>query len=427
MIANLNDKNRIINLFANGMLSLMIYFVITVAIKPCSAQALSLKKVFKNDFIIGAALGYDEINGKYPDDIKMVTKQFNAISSAILEWSSINPKPGFYNFETADKYVDFGEKHKMFIIAHGLIWHQLVPEWIFKNKDGNITTRDTLLKRMRNHIFTLVGRYKGRISCWIVANEALENNGQLRKTKWLEIIGKDYLQKAFEYAHDADPNAKLYYNDYDLWMPAKRIAMIELIQELKSKGVHLDGVGIQGHWTIDYPSLDKVEETLVAFSKIGVRVMITEMDVSVLPRPGHHEGAEITDSYKQSEALNPYPHSLPDSMQNRLADRYVKIFELFHQYRNEIDGVTFWGINDRDSWRNDWPIKGRTDYPMLFDRSNQPKPAFYSVINNKKNVKDKKFHPAVTITPDVLILIDPSEEGPVKRAVQDLVRVLKKT
>lgn len=387
MTTDLTDNRITLRmLLENLQYSIIILFVIIIADGPCAAQNLSLKKVFKNDFMIGTALGYDEINGKYPDDIKMVKKQFNAISSAILEWNDINPIPGIYNFKAADKYVAFGEKNKMFIIAHGLIWHHLVPDWIFENKDGGITTRDTLLQRMRNYIFSVAGRYKGRINGWIVANEALENDGQLRKTKWLEIIGKDYLQKAFEYAHEADPDAKLYYNDYDLWMPAKRAAVIEMIHDLQSKGISVDGIGIQGHWTIDYPSPDKIEETLIAFTKLGVKVMITEMDVSVLPRPGHHEGAEITDSYEQSKALNPYPNNLPDSIQNKLTNRYAKIFELFHQYRYEINGVTFWGINDRDSWRNDWPIKERTDYPMLFDRSNQPKPAFYSVIKQFKKL-----------------------------------------
>jgi GH35 family endo-1,4-beta-xylanase/acetyl esterase/lipase len=351
-----------------------------IAGSPFPVQHPSLKDAFRNDFFMGAAMGYDEINGEHPGDTSLIKEQFNAVSSAVLEWNDINPRPGVYHFETADRYVAFGERNQLFIMAHGLIWHHLAPEWIFEDKEGRPATRDTLLQRMKRYIFTVAGRYKGRINGWIVANEALENNGGLRKTKWLEIIGKDYLQKAFEYAHEADPDAKLYYNDYDLWMPAKRAALVALVRDLRSKGVTLDGIGIQGHWSLDYPSLDSVAGAIADFSKLGVPVMITELDVSVLPRPGRHTGAEISDSYGQSRALDPYPGGLPDSMQHRLAERYGEIFALFHRYRGDIRGVTFWGANDGQSWRNDWPIKGRTDYPMLFDRSDRPKPAFYAVI-----------------------------------------------
>jgi arylsulfatase len=341
----------------------------------------TLKEIFKEDFKMGTAIGTDEINGLHPADTHLAQRQFNAVSSAVLEWSDINPQPGVYNFTTADRFVNLGEKNRMFVIAHGLIWHHLVPDWIFEDKDGHTTTRDTLLHRMRNYILTTVRRYKGRVNAWIVVNEALENNGQWRKTKWLEIIGKDYLQKAFEYAHAADPEAKLYYNDYDLWMPAKRAALIEWLRDCRSKGIRVDGIGIQGHWNLDYPSPGEVERTLKDFSNLGVKVMITEMDMSVLPRPAHHQGAEITDTAAQSKLLDPYTQHLPDSMQNKLAVRYGQFFALFHQFRKEIAAVNFWGINDRDSWRNDWPIKSRTDYPMLFDRADNPKPAFYAVIN----------------------------------------------
>lgn len=342
-------------------------------------QKPALKNLYKNDFLIGAYLGTEAMSGKYPNDIRNVKRQFNSISTASFEWSSTNPIPGIYTFEAADQFVDLGTKNDMFTIGHGLVWHQLVPDWVFENKNNNPTSRDTLLNRMRNHIFKVATRYKNQVNTWIVVNEAIEKDGQLRKTKWLEIIGEDYIQKAFEYAHEADPDAKLYYNDFQLFLPAKRESLICLIGNLHAKGVKVDGIGIQGHWSLDYPSLRDVEESIIAFAKLDVKVMITELDVSVLPR--RNTGADISDNYKLSKGLDPYVNSIPDSLQNRLADRYKKIFSLFHKYRNVIDGVTFWGVNDRDSWRNDWPIKGRTDYPLLFDRSNKPKKAFRSVID----------------------------------------------
>jgi endo-1,4-beta-xylanase len=346
----------------------------------CAASP-SLKDVFAQDFLIGAALNQDQIAGDKPSETAIITKHFNTITPEnILKWESVHPQPDKYNFEPADKYVALGEKNNMFIVGHTLVWHNQTPKWVFQDANGNDTNRETLLARMKEHIFTVVGRYKGRINGWDVVNEAVGEDGQFRKNKWFEIIGEDYVAKAFEFARQADPKAELYYNDYNMWKKSQREGVIRLVKDLRAKGIRVDGIGIQGHWGLDYPPLDELEDSIRAFSELGVKLMITEMDITILPSAWDQKGADITQNFKLQNKLNPYPDALPDEMQEKLAKRYAELFAIFHKYRDKFSRVTFWGVQDGNSWRNNWPVKGRSDYPLLFDRNCQPKPAFDAVI-----------------------------------------------
>jgi endo-1,4-beta-xylanase len=342
----------------------------------------ALKKVFKNDFHIGAALSREQISGEDAAAIALVKEQFNSITSEnILKWERVHPELNRYDFAPVDAFVAFGEKHNMFIVGHTLLWHQQTPRWVFEDGAGKPATRETLLQRLRDHIFTVVGRYKGRIHGWDVVNEAVEDDGSPRKTKWREIIGPDYVQKAFAFAAEADPKAELYYNDFNLWKKEKAEAVVQLVRGLQSKGVRVDGIGEQGHWGLDYPTIEEADAAIQAFAALGVKVMITELDVTALPNPDDWSGgADITRNDELRKHLNPYPQALPDSMQQVLAKRYAESFALFHKHRDKISRVTFWGVNDGQSWLNNWPVRGRTNYPLLFDRNYQPKPAFEAVI-----------------------------------------------
>ena len=249
-----------------------------------SAGQPALKDVFKDDFHVGVALSLDQISGNEPKAISLVERHFDSITPEnILKWEEVHPEPNKYRFEAADRYVAFGEKHKMHIIGHTLVWFHQTPDWVFQDESGKPIGREALLERMRDHIFTVMGRYKGRIHAWDVVNEAIAPDGQLRKCKWLDIIGEDYIRKAFEFARQADPAAELYYNDYDLEMQSKREGVIRLIRGLQEKGIRVDGVGTQGHWFLDSPSLDEIETSIVALSEPGIKVMVTELDVGVLP------------------------------------------------------------------------------------------------------------------------------------------------
>jgi len=354
---------------------------ISLAAANLGAQP-ALKDVFKNDFLIGAALNPSHFCETNAREAALVQQQFNAITPEnALKWESVHPAPGRYNFRLADRYVAFGEKNGMFIVGHTLVWHNQTPDWVFKDDKGKPVAREVLLERMRDHIFTVVGRYKGRIKGWDVVNEAVEESGALRQSQWMKIIGEDYLLKAYQFAHEADPQAELYYNEYWLERPLKGNGGLALIKKLLSQEAKISAVGLQGHYSLDFPDIAQLDATISEFAKLGVKVNITELDVDALPwTPPHIQAAEIYTIFKSCPQLNPYANGLPDSVQQELAQRYSKLFSTFLRHRSEINRVTFWGVTDAGSWLNSWPIQGRTSYPLLFDRQGRPKPAFDSVI-----------------------------------------------
>jgi endo-1,4-beta-xylanase len=345
------------------------------------AQQPALKDAFKDVFLIGTALNRAQIYEEDTHGVALVKAQFNAITPEnVLKWESVHPSPGNYDFAPADRYVEFGEKNHMYIVGHTLVWHNQTPKWVFEGEKGNPVGREVLLERMRDHIQTVVGRYKGRIKSWDVVNEALNEDGTLRQSPWLKIIGEDYIAKAFQFAHEADPQAQLNYNDYSLENDAKRNGALALIKKLLDQGVPVTGVGLQGHDNMEWPTVEQQDVTIAAFGKLGVKVMITELDIDVLPAATTNQGAEVTTSVDAQAKLDPYSSGLPDSIQNALAKRYADLFRVYMKHRDVLTRVTFWGVTDADSWRNNWPIKGRTSYPLLFDRKGQPKPAFDAVI-----------------------------------------------
>jgi endo-1,4-beta-xylanase len=278
----------------------------------------------------------------------------------------------------------------MFIVGHNLVWHNQVPAWVFRNDKGELVDRETLLKRLHAHIATVVGRYKGRIQSWDVVNEALNEDGTLRQSLWLKIIGEDYIAKAFQYAHEADPQAQLTYNDFALENEPKRNGALALIAKLKDQGILVTSVGLQGHNGLTWPSIEDEDITISAFAKLGVKVVISELDINVLPHATQQQSAEVSLNVQQDPKLNPYVNGLPQSVQQELAKRYADLFGVYLKHRDVITRVTFWCVTDGDSWLNDWPVKGRTSYPLLFDRSGQPKPAFQAVIRAAADGKTKK-------------------------------------
>ena len=344
------------------------------------ASAESLKDVYAGRFLVGAALNRDQFEGRDERAAAIVRQQFNTISPEnSLKWGPIHPRPGQYNFTDADAYVAFGEANKMVVIGHTLVWYRNTPDWVFKDDKGNQVTRDVLLARLRDHIHTVVGRYKGRIRGWDVVNEAINMDGSMRDTLWYSIIGPDYVEKAFQYAHEADPSAELYYNDYSLEVPAKRQGAIALVKRLQAAGVHVAAVGLQSHDRLDWPKVEDAAATISDFAALGVKVNITELDVDVLP-PTAKPDSELEQTDKAEAKLDPYRDGLPEAVQQALAKRYADLFGLYMRFPDVIGRVTFWNVTDRDSWLNDFPVKGRVNHPTLFDRAGQPKPAYRAVI-----------------------------------------------
>ncbi len=363
--------------------------VLTVCVLLNAQEQPALKDVFKNDFLIGVAINSDQIFERDARGAALVKTHFNSISPEnILKWEVVHPKPKVYDFTASDRYLEFGEKNHMFIIGHNLVWHNQTPKWVFEDDKGKPLSRKKLLKRMRDHIHKVVGRYKGRIKGWDVVNEAINNeDGAMRKSPWQTIIGDDYVVKAFQFAHEADPQAELYYNDYALENEPKRSGAIALIKNLQAAGVPVKAIGLQEHNKLEWPTLDQVDATITAFANLGIKVMITELDIDVLPPVVRTGTAEVTLTAESQPKLNPYADGLPDSLQQALADRYAALFGVFLKHRDVITRVTFWCVTDGDSWLNTWPVKGRTSYPLLFDRNGRPKPAFDAVIRVARQPK----------------------------------------
>ena len=343
-----------------------------------------LKDAFKDDFVVGTCISNAQLDGKDPQRLALAAEQFSSITPEnCLKWGLVHPEPGKYDFERADKYVEFGEKNGMFIVGHNFVWHNQTPNWIFEGEDGKPADRETVLARLKEHIQTVMGRYKGRIKGWDVVNEAIDDNGHMRETKWLKTVGPDYIEKAFEYAHETDPDAELYYNDFKLYIPAKRRAAIELVKGLQAKGLRVDAIGEQVHWDLKHPTLAQAEETINDLAAVTGKMMVTEMDIDVLPAPDPElaGNADVSRTYESRKEYDPYAKGLTPEVQQKLADRYAELFALFRKHRDVIKRVTLWGTDDGTSWLNSWPVTKRTSYPLLFDRDLKPKPAFDAVID----------------------------------------------
>lgn len=359
---------------------------ITTGITACKnaiarTEVVTLKDAYAGKFYIGTALNERQIAGQSEEEMELVKKQFNAIvAENCMKSERIHPKEDTYNFALPDKFVAFGEENGMWINGHTLIWHSQAPAWFFEDDQGNTVSREVLIARMKDHIHTVVGRYKGRVHTWDVVNEAVLDNGELRKSKFYEIIGEDYLKLAFRFAREADPEAELFYNDYSTAIPEKRAGIIRLVKKLQDEGITVDGIGMQGHVGLDGPAIEELEKTILAFSGIGAKVMITELDLTVLPSPWERTGAEVSADFKYSKEMDPYAEGLTDSIKRQFDERYTHLFRLFLKHSDKITRVTFWGVNDGNSWRNNWPVRGRTDYPLLFDRNNHPKPVVDALI-----------------------------------------------
>lgn len=321
-----------------------------------------LLEVYQDFFHIGVAV----TPSKLGSHLDLVSYHFNSLTAENhMKWESIQPREGEWTFCQADQLVSFATHHNMKVRGHTLIWHQQMPDWVFLDARGNRVSREVLLERMETHIKTLVGRYQGKVYAWDVVNEAIDDGREyLRASPWYQILGADFIRYAFRFAHEADPDAKLFYNDYDTHQPAKRDKVVRLIEELQSESIPIHGVGMQGHYDIYHPPIYQIEQTIQTYRDLGVEIHITELDLSIF-RWGERNG---------------FPKPPPERLGLQAA-RYGHLFVLFRQYSDVISNVTFWGIADDNTWLNDFPVRGRKNWPTLFDDHHQPKDAFWRVID----------------------------------------------
>jgi endo-1,4-beta-xylanase len=325
-----------------------------------------LKEKFKNNFLIGTVLAADQAFGRDSLTINIAKKHFNALTAEnCMKPEIIDKEKGKYDFSEGDLVVDFAKKNNMYMIGHVLIWHEQSPKWFWVDEQGNPLKPEVMKQNMKEFITATVEHYKGKVDAWDVVNETFNDDGTLRETPYYKILGEEYLKLAFQYAHEADPNAKLIFNDYNVSKPEKCDAIIKKINELKSQGCQIDYVGMQMHSTMTFPTIEQLETSLKKFEDNGIKVQITEFDLTAIPFPEGNT-ADITAKADYKDTYDPYRNGLTDSARNALNNRFNDIFECFVRHSANIERVTVWGITDKGSWRQDWPIKGRTDFPTLF-------------------------------------------------------------
>lgn len=360
--------------------------LILASCQPKNNAPVTLKDHFKDDFLIGAAINMDQVNGLDPKADSIFSLHFNsAVAENCMKSEEIHPAEGVYKWDDADAFVKYAEDRGMTIIGHTLIWHSQLAPWFPLDSAGNYVTPEVLKERMRDHITTIMTRYKGRIKGWDVVNEAIIEDGSYRKSPFYEILGEEYIPLAFQYAHEADPDAELYINDYAMNMPAKRETYTKLVNDMKAKGIRVDAIGMQGHMGMDYPNLDDFEKSIEAFASTGANVMITEWDMSALPTI--NQSANIADSVAYNAMLNPYPNGLPENIDKEWNDRMTTVLNILKKHSDVITRVTSWGTYDGMSWKNDYPMEGRTEYPLLFDRNYELKPFMKAELENNTTEK----------------------------------------
>nr|WP_236675911.1 endo-1,4-beta-xylanase [Chryseolinea lacunae] len=333
------------------------------------ASDKGLKDYYKDYFPVGVAVSPRALLG---DEASLIKREFNSLTPEnAMKMGPIHPKEKEYFWSDADSIVAFAQRNKMKLRGHTLCWHNQTPAWMFVDAKGDTVSKTILLQRLKDHITTVVSRYKGKIYAWDVVNEVISDKpGEVyRKSAWYKICGEEYIAKAFQYAHEADPEAQLFYNDYNEIDAAKREKIVTMVTGLKQAGVPIHGVGLQGHWALNEPSAEQLDKTLARFSETGLKIQITELDISVYPKE-HNVRAKTAQDFNTEFTAE---------KEQKQAEIYRTCFELFRKYRSFISGVTFWNVSDRNSWLDNFPVRDRKDYPLLFDQNLKRKNAYGKV------------------------------------------------
>ena len=363
---------------------------------PSSAQ--TLKDAYRDYWYTGVSVNQWEVaadlsgsnehnvTGQVSNDQtanwQVITQNFNwVVAENCMKCEVIHPKEGVYDFTLADQFVDKAKAAGLKVLGHCLIWHSQCAPWFHYDEKGNLVSADVLKKRMREHIYTIVNHFRGRVDAWDVVNEAFEDDGTPRKSLFYQILGSDYIPLAFQYAHEADPNVELYYNDYSMNKAAKVEGVANFFRPLINAGLPISAIGMQGHLILeDNHYIQEYEHSIETIASLGLPTAFTELDLSVLPNPFGFSGANVSDRFAYRPEMDPYKKGLTREQEQKVEAFWVSFYQMLLRHRKDIQRVSFWCLNDANSWRNDFPIKGRTDYATLFDRQNRPKPFIDKLI-----------------------------------------------
>ena len=368
--------------------------ILSVLLLACTPKEQTLKQAFEGKFILGAAINIPQITGADVKGDSVLVKHFGAIEPEnCMKSAEIMPRFGEYNWEMADKYVDFGEKNGLLVYGHCLIWHsQLTPDFCY-DAEGNLISPELLKERMKQHITTVVTRYKGRIKGWDVVNEAILEDGSYRQSPFYQILGEEFIPWAFQCANEADPDLELYYNDYSMHEPAKLETAIQMVKRLQERGIRIDALGFQAHIGMDYPDLALYESHIRRVKdETGIDVCITELDMSILPSvtqsadvSGVNFFEAMRDPEKREELMakvDPYRDGIPEDVYAAWNARMAAFLDMFIKNSDAVRRINVWGVTDHDSWKNNWPIPGRHDSCLWVDRDYNLKPFLSAYLND---------------------------------------------
>ena len=318
-------------------------------------------------------------------DWPLIVNNFNwVVAENCMKCEVIHPQEGVYDFTLADQFVNKAKAAGLKVQGHCLIWHSQCAPWFHFDEKGNLVSPEVLKKRMREHIYTIVSHFKGRVDAWDVVNEAFEDDGSPRQSLFYKILGTDYIPLAFQYAHEADPSIQLFYNDFSMNKATKVEGVARFFRPLIQQGLPITAIGMQGHMiledNVDNSVIKQYEHSINTIAALGVPTFFSELDLSVLPNPYGFSGANISDAFTYRPEMDPYKEGLTKEQEAKIEQFWVDFYKMLIPHHKDILRVNFWCLNDADSWRNDFPIKGRTDYATLFDRQNQLKPFVQRLI-----------------------------------------------
>ncbi|GAO41871.1 endo-1,4-beta-xylanase [Flavihumibacter petaseus] len=369
-------KRRIIGPLLPLLLLTLIVTTAKLAAQSPGGSANSLQSAFGKKFTMGVAVGPADLSG---ESAKLILQQFGSLTPEnAMKMGPVHPRENEYNWKAADSIAAFARRHGLKLRGHTLCWHQQVPSWIFTDNTGAPANRSLVLKRLHDHIKTVVGRYRDIVYAWDVVNEAISDapGEYLRNSPWLSICGEEYIALAFQWAHEADPDALLFYNDYNEIDSTKRSKIIRLVTTLQKKGVPVHGIGLQGHWAINEPTPEILDACLRDFTATGLPLQITELDVSVYPKEHQARSAQPSDS---KTAFTPAKATAQQ-------EQYLNCFRIFGKYRQMIQAITFWNVSDKHTWLDNFPVRNRKDYPLLFDVNLKPKQAYHILLQHATEI-----------------------------------------
>lgn len=353
--------------------------VLVAGLLRAEEAQVSLREVAKPFFPVGVGLDLGDVRRQ--EDLELLTTHFAYVTpEGCMKVRTVQPSAGQFRFEAADRFVRFAGEHDLTIAGHCLVWadDSKTPEWFFKDGD-DVASAELVLSRMKTHIETVMDRYKGQVAMWDVVNEVLaDSEGEyLRDSGWTRATGEEFVVKAFQYARAADPDAMLIYNDYRCDTEGKRPKLMRLVKMLRASHAPVDAIALQGHYELDSVPFEGIAALLEAMRELGLKVVVSELDIDVVTRS--RWWAEGGRYREELASYDPYHDGCPPEVLQRQAEQYAELFRLFAKYRDVVARVTFWNLHDGQSWLNGFPWR-RVNYPLLFDRERQPKPAFGAVV-----------------------------------------------